>query len=196
MPKLVLASASPRRKELLGLLQLEFEVVPSEYEEIQPETHPDPAELTIHLASEKARDVARRRPDALVLGADTLVALDNRLYGKPKGPENAARMLRELSGRTHTVVTGVALIPPGDGEREIHTLACQTQVQFRPLDEAEIAAYAASGEPLDKAGAYAIQGFGAMFIQEIRGDYPNVVGLPLTPLVPLLRRLGIPILGL
>jgi septum formation protein len=196
-PPLILASASPRRSELLRLLAVPFEVVPSAYEEHMPETHPDPAALAIHLATEKARDVATRGGrlhGPWVLGADTIVALGARLYGKPRDTADAHRMLRELSGQTHEVVTGVALLRAG--EAEVHAFATRTEVTFRTLEPAEIEAYVATGEPADKAGAYAIQGHGAMLIEGIRGDYPNVVGLPLMPLGLLLRRLGVLVLGL
>jgi septum formation protein len=189
--KLILASASPRRRELLGLLGIPFEIVPSAYEEVMPERHPDPATLAVHLASEKARDVARIRPGEWVLGADTIVVLGNRLYGKPVDMPDACWMLQELSGNTHQVVTGVCLIGPDGVE---HPLSAATDVRFRELLDTEIAAYVATGEPLDKAGAYAIQGIGGLLIERISGDYPNVVGLPITPLALLLRRCGFPIL--
>jgi septum formation protein len=193
--QLVLASASPRRKELLALLGLDFEVVPSAYEEVLPEVHPDPAALAVHLAGEKARDVARGRPDAAVIGADTVVALEGRIYGKPEDRADAARMVRELSGRTHQVITGVA-VASGPGEASLRSFAVTTDVTFRALEDAEIAAYVATDEPLDKAGGYAIQGYGALLISGIRGDYPNVVGLPLAPLALCLRELGFHVLGL
>jgi septum formation protein len=194
MRPLILASASPRRKELLGLLGLPFEVVPSAYQEPSPETHPDPRAFAEHLAGEKALDVARRHAGALVLGADTVVALGDRLYGKPAGPEDAARMLAELSGRTHRVITGVALAEGGAGG-SVERFSSVTEVTFRPLDPAEIHEYVGTGEPLDKAGAYAIQGFGSLLIEAICGDYPNVVGLPLTPLALRLRARGFRVMG-
>lgn len=191
-PPLILASASPRRKELIRLLGVPFEVAPSGYEERLPEEHPEPAVLAVHLATEKALDVARGHGNALVLGADTVVALGARVYGKPADPDDANRMLRELSGRTHQVITGVALVQDGDAR----TFAEMTEVRFRALDEREIAAYVATGEPMDKAGAYAIQGYGAVLIEWIEGDYPNVVGLPVMRLALLLRELGMPVLGI
>lgn len=189
--RIVLASASPRRRELLGLLGLPFEVVPSAYEEVMPDRHSDPAGLAAHLAMEKARDVAQARRGEWILGADTIVALGERLYGKPRDAADACRMLRELSGETHQVVTGVCLIEPGGTE---HAVSASTDVRFRELIDAEIDAYVETGEPLDKAGAYAIQGIGGLFIDGIRGDYPNVVGLPITPLALLLRRCGFTVL--
>ena len=188
---LVLASGSPRRRELLALLGLPFEVVPSTCEEILPPAHADPGELAEALAREKAREVARRRPGALVLGADTVVALDGRIYGKPADARDAARMLAEFSGRTHRVVTGVALVGP-TGEQSFHA---STEVTFRELEPQEIESYVATGEPADKAGAYAVQGQGALLIEGIRGDYPNVVGLPLVMLAAALRARGFAVLG-
>lgn len=190
-PAIILASASPRRRELLALLGHPYEVIPSRYEELLPETYPDPGALAVHLAQEKARDVAREHPDALVIGADTVVALGTRVYGKPADRHDAARMLRELSGKTHQVITGVALLSGA-----ARTFSAITDVTFRELQEPEIAAYVETGEPMDKAGAYAIQGYGGLLISGIRGDYPNVVGLPLMPLALHLRELGVPILGL
>jgi septum formation protein len=190
---LILASASPRRKELLGLLRIPFEVIPSAYDEHLPATHADVPELAAHLASEKAHDVAARFPARLVLGSDTIVTLDERVYGKPADAEDAVRMLLELSGRTHEVVTGVALVR---GPELVAAVAITTEVVFRTLDEREIRAYVATGEPMDKAGAYAIQGHGALLIDGIRGDYSNVVGLPVPTVAALLRREGVPILGL
>ena len=196
LPRLILASSSPRRRELLALLELPYEVVPSRYEEpVDPEGR-DPAEWALHLAREKAREVADRHPGAVVIGADTVVALEDRVYGKPADAEDARRMLRELSGRAHRVFTGVAVADGRTAPATLRGFSTGTEVRFRSLQEAEIAAYVATGEPMDKAGAYAIQGHGALLIEGIHGDYPNVVGLPLTPLALLLRELGLPVLGL
>lgn len=188
---LILASASPRRRELIGFLGVPFEVIPSAYDEVLPESHPDVPALARHLAAEKARDVARRFPERLVVGADTIVVLGDRVYGKPADVPDAERMLAELAGRTHRVVTAVALVR-GDRER---SEAVTTEVTFRPLSNAEIRAYVATGEPLDKAGAYGIQGYGTILIEGIRGDYTNVVGFPVPTVAALLREWGIPILG-
>jgi septum formation protein len=176
---LILASASPRRRELIGFLGVPFEVIPSAYDEVLPESHPDVPALARHLAAEKARDV------------DTIVVLGDRVYGKPADVPDAERMLAELAGRTHRVVTAVALVR-GDRER---SEAVTTEVTFRPLSNAEIRAYVATGEPLDKAGAYGIQGYGTILIEGIRGDYTNVVGFPVPTVAALLREWGIPILG-
>lgn len=188
---IILASASPRRKELLGYLGVPFEVVPSAYEEWMPPTHSDVPALAQHLAAEKARDVARRYPDRLVLGADTIVVLGERVYGKPVDVPDAERMLAELSGRTHQVVTAVVLVERG----ALTTVAVTTDVTFRSLPAEEIRAYVATGEPLDKAGSYGIQGYGAILIEAIRGDYTNVVGLPVPTVARLLRETGRPVLG-
>lgn len=177
----------------MGLLQIPFEVIPSAYEERMPERHDDVPALAQHLAAEKARDVARRHPGRLVIGSDTIVALEGRVYGKPRDPEDAVRMLSELSGKTHQVVTAVAL---GRGAETIRSTSVTTEVTFRPLQEAEIRSYVATGEPLDKAGAYGIQYYGVLLIAGIRGDYTNVVGFPLPTVVDLLRAEGLTILGL
>jgi septum formation protein len=195
-PTLILASASPRRRELIQVLGLPYEVVPSAYEEMLPATCDDPASLGIELAFGKALDVARAHPGRLVLGADTLVVLDTRIYGKPVDAGDAARMLRELSGCTHQVVTGVAVVVLRGEDVERYAFATTTDVTFRALHEREIEAYVATGEGLDKAGAYGIQHYGSLIIERVSGDYFNIVGLPLAPLAALLRGLGITILGL
>jgi len=187
----ILASASPRRRELIAILGVPFEVVPSAYDEHLPLVHPDVPELAAHLAAEKARDVAVRFPDRWVLGADTIVALGDRVFGKPSDDEDAVRMLEELSNRTHLVITAVALAHAG----HVRTCAVSTDVTFRPLSEVEIRAYVATGEPKDKAGAYAIQGFGSLLIAGIRGDYTNVVGFPVPAVADMLRAVGFSILG-
>jgi septum formation protein len=195
LPRLILASASPRRQELLGLLALPFEVIPSEVDETVPlgelGERASPSEVARRLAEVKAADVAARHPDALVLGADTIVVLGDVILGKPVSPEDARRMLALLSGRTHQVITGVAL----RGARMAVSDAVSTDVTFRELTPHEIDAYVATGEPMDKAGAYALQGRAAVLIGGIRGDYTNVVGLPIPRLAALLRHQGIPILG-
>jgi len=185
---LILASASPRRRELLRLLGLPFEVVPSAFEEPAPASHPDPEALARELALAKARDVARNHPRRWVLGADTVVWLGDRLLGKPADASEAAAMLAALVGRTHRVTTGLALLRRGGPELTAHAT---TEVTFRPLTPREVAAYVATGEPYDKAGGYGIQGHGALLVEGVRGDYPNVVGLPLVPLLRLLRAAGL-----
>lgn len=182
--RLILASASPRRAELLGSLGLRFEVIPSEA--IEHDDHPvSPRELALHNARLKARDIASRQPDALVIGADTIVVLGDAVFGKPGDLADARRMLRELSGRDHRVITGVCLLHG----REERSFAGETAVRFRRLTEAAIEGYLAAVNVLDKAGAYAIQE-GPPVVASIEGSYSNVVGLPLEKLAEELRRLG------
>lgn len=172
---LVLASASPRRRELLSRLGLRFEVAPSDADETWPSGRP-PGPAVEELAARKAEAVAVAHPGALVLGADTVVVLDGEVLGKPPTPEAARRALRRLSGREHTVYTGIALV---HGGRTV-TAHEATAVRFGPLAEGEIAAYVATGSPMDKAGAYGIQDdAGSLFVEGVTGDYFNVVGLPL-----------------
>ena len=195
-PRLALASASPRRRELFALFGLPYEVIPSRYEEPTAPAHPvSLAEFTLHLATEKAREVAARTPDAWVIGADTEVALEpvGSPLGKPQDAEDAARMLKTLSGRSHLVCTGVALlrVAASGATREPLRVAVSTRVTFRPLSDAMIAAYVATGEPMDKAGAYGAQGYAAPFIERIEGDFFNVVGLPLCALGLLLEQTGL-----
>lgn len=187
--KLILASASPRRRELLGLLGLNFEVLPPS-EEGRPEGRPE--EAARRLALEKAREVAARtgaaRPGSglLVIGADTVVALGEKILGKPSGPEEAVNMLLRLRGRAHRVITGVALV--GEGKETVFSE--RTDVYLRWLEREEAEEYVATGEPLDKAGAYAAQGLGARFVLRVEGCFFNVVGLPLARLYTTLRREG------
>lgn len=184
--KLILASASPRRRELLEKLGVPFEVIVSDCDESLPEGIPaeNAAEL---LAVRKAAAVAKMHPDAVVIGADTTVLLDDEILGKPKDPADCKRMLSALSGRMHKVVTGVAIFWDGRSA----SFSDETQVQFYPLSDAEIDAYAATGEPYDKAGAYGIQGRGALLAAGIHGDYYNVVGLPVARLARQLRSFGL-----
>ena len=182
--RVVLASGSPRRQELLKFVIPSFEVMPSSAPE-EAEGHP--AKRVVALALVKARDIAAHCPDALVIGADTLVALRGRVLGKPKDEAEAASMLRLLSGHTHKVYTGLALIHGGH-ER---TACCMTRVTFAPLTEDEISEYIATREPMDKAGAYGIQGYGAKFIRKVNGCYFNVMGLPLHTLYTMLSKPGL-----
>jgi len=176
LPPVILASASPRRVELLGQLGLAFDVIPAEVEELHQE-HMTVREVSLLNASRKARSVAKRFPDHLVVGADTLVALGTRLYGKPVDEADAFRMLRELAGQTHQVVTGVCL-QHRRGHRE-QLFAEVTAVTFRPLADEQIEAYLTATRPFDKAGAYAIQERGGDLVANVEGSYSNVVGLPL-----------------
>ena len=184
---LVLASASPRRRQLLEMLGLEHRVVPPDVDETRRPGE-EPARYVVRLAREKALAVAGRQPGALVLAADTTVVLGSEVFEKPRTPAEAVAMLRSLSGRTHQVHTGVAL---ADGTRVEDALDV-TDVTFRRLPEPELAAYVATGEPMDKAGAYAIQGLGAALIEGIRGDFFGVMGLPLRLVLELLERRGRP----
>lgn len=171
--KLVLASGSPRRLELLRQAGIEPEVICADVAELTGGLAPK--ELAEQNARLKAAAVARRYPKRLVLGADTVVALGEEIFGKPKSPAEAVAMLTKLSGREHSVFTGVAL---ACGE-EIASRAAESRVRFRPLTAAEIADYVAGGEPLDKAGAYAVQGGAKGFVQSIEGDIDNIIGLPM-----------------
>ncbi len=191
MKKIVLASASPRRKELLEKLGIPFQVEASEFSEsaVQNLT---PVETVKFLSLEKARMVSKKYPDALIIAADTIGVLDGKIIGKPDGAGDAVRMLRELSGRTHKVITGFTIMDSGTGKTLTRTVA--TEVTFRKLSRREIEAYVATGEPLDKAGAYAIQGLGAVLVKEIKGDYYNVMGLPLGALSAALKRFDIKVL--
>ncbi|MFC4639286.1 Maf family nucleotide pyrophosphatase [Deinococcus hohokamensis] len=186
-PDVVLASGSPRRRELLGSLGVPFEVVISGEDENSPET--DPARLAAELALLKGRSVAALRPDALVLAADTVVACDGQLLAKPADAAENEAFLRVLSGRTHQVFTGVAAL---HGQDETVEVAC-TDVTFRALTDAEMAFYAASGEGLDKAGGYGIQALGASLVCHLSGEYTNVVGFPLSVVIRLLRGGGVPV---
>lgn len=179
---LILASQSPRRKEILTELGISFHVVPSHYEE--DNARHIPPEMLVRLQAEgKARDVYEKT-GGTVLGADTVVVLDGEVLGKPKDEADAERMLRELSGRTHHVLTGVAVIKEGT----MHSAVCTTAVHFRSISQDEIQRYIATGEPMDKAGAYAIQGIGQKFVEHMEGSYSNVVGLPKALTLELLER--------
>jgi septum formation protein len=180
---LVLASASPRRAELLRLAGFAFAVADADVDETP---HPgEPAAIYVRrLAEEKAAAVAARQPGAVVLGADTTVVVDGDILGKPADDGEAVAMLRRLQGRAHEVLTGVAVVAP-DG---CDSTVARTRVWMAPMSEGEIAAYVASGEPRDKAGAYGIQGRAARFITRIDGSYPNVVGLPVAVVHELLRK--------
>jgi septum formation protein len=185
--RLILASASPRRRDLLRKAGFDFEVRPSQIvEEIQPGELPE--DFARRAAREKALQIAASSPrGGLVLGADTIVVIDGRTLGKPSDPQDATRMLRLLSGRTHQVHTGICLVRAPDS---IEALKHETTlVTFRELDEEEIRQYVESGEPSDKAGAYAIQGLASKFVTRISGCYSNVVGLPIALVYEILKPL-------
>ena len=178
MKRIILASQSPRRRELLTQIGLKFEVIPSTVEEVI--TSANPVEVVQELAQQKARDVAEvagremAKDSLLVIGADTIVVYEGKILGKPEDKEDAVRMLTMLQGKEHSVYTGVALF---SGEQEIF-FSEETRVQMCPMTPEEILWYVNTGEPMDKAGAYGIQGLCARFIRQIQGDYNNVVGLP------------------
>ena len=182
----ILASASPRRKELLELAQLPFEVHISHAEEIIPPGLA-PAQCAEHIAAIKADAAAIDLPNACIIAADTIVVVDGMILGKPKDAKDAALMLHLLSGREHTVITGVCLLNTATAQKNIFSQ--ETAVRFYPLSDAEIEAYVRTGEPMDKAGAYGIQGKGALLVESITGDYCNVVGLPIARLMRELRDL-------
>ena len=188
--KIVLASASPRRRELLGIFGLPFDCVPAVGEE-KTEGYPSCEALTEGLARQKALEVAAKvGGEAVVIGSDTLVELDGVKLGKPRDGEDAFRMLRSLSGRTHRVCTGLCCVR---GDKVLSGVEI-TEVVVRPLTDEEIRAYIATGEPMDKAGAYGIQGRASLFVEGIRGDYFTVMGLPLCRLGAMLAELGVELL--
>ncbi|MBR3835642.1 MAG: septum formation inhibitor Maf [Clostridia bacterium] len=177
MADIILASASPRRKELLTLAGVDFTVKAADVEEVIPE-NASPDEVVMSLALQKAQAVSKDNADCIVIGSDTVVALDGVILGKPKDEENAREMLIALSGRSHTVYTGVAII---HGEKT-KSFCEATEVVFNELSQEEILNYIATKEPMDKAGAYGIQGKGCVLVEKIVGDYFNVVGLPVSRL--------------
>jgi septum formation protein len=189
IPPIVLASASPRRRELLQSVGISFAVVPSRAaEEVLPGETPE--EHVIRLSKDKACEVADRPevPGRWFVGSDTIVLRDGAILGKPEDTEDAALMLRSLSGRSHRVLSGYAVFDRRSGATVAGVVS--TVVRFKELTEEEIAGYIATGEPLDKAGGYAIQGIGAFMVLGIEGSYTNVVGLPLCEVVEVLERLG------
>lgn len=185
--KIILASGSPRRRELLTQIGIVYEVIPSEADETVNEK--DPARVVEILSERKAVEVAERleEDDCLVLGADTVVALDDQILGKPVDAEDAYRMLESLQGRTHQVYTGVALVCKEKGSLVRQIFHVKTDVEVIPMTEKQIREYIFTGEPMDKAGAYGIQGRFAAYIRGISGDYYNVVGLPVCEVAQRLR---------
>ena len=194
--RIILGSASPRRRELLEQIGVEFEVKVSGKEEVHYSL--DPAAIVKELALMKAENVAEelgaadtQEKDIIVIGADTVVVLDGEILGKPKDEADAERMLKALQGRSHDVYTGVAFLTYGrNGDKEVCSYAVGTRVFVNPMTENEIRAYIATGEPMDKAGAYGIQGRFAAYIEKIEGDYYNVVGLPVSRVYETLKELG------
>lgn len=178
---IILASQSPRRRELMGLITKDFEVKVSEVDESLPEGI-SPREAVMYLSKIKAEPF--KNEQQIVIGADTVVAIDDKILGKPKDKQNAFDMLKMLSGKTHSVFTGVTITK---GE-STNTFAVETRVTFFELSDQEILDYIATKEPMDKAGAYGIQGYGSLLVKEIQGDYFNVVGLPISKLNQELRK--------
>lgn len=191
-PHLILASASPRRSEILRRLGLSHQIRPAHIDET-PRSGESPAALTERLARAKAEAVLALTEGVPVVGGDTVVAVDGEILGKPTDPDDARAMLLLLSGRDHHVYSGLALatVSPGGDVRTVSGIRT-TRVRFRPFDAATAAAYAATGEPMDKAGAYGIQGLGSVLVDEIEGDYSGVVGLPISLLIRLLGEVGAP----
>ena len=190
--KFILASQSPRRRELLERMGItDFKVIPARGEEIAARSL-TPDQLVEELSRKKCAEVAAGRPKDLVIAADTVVATNNRVLGKPRSEEDAARMLATLSGRLHTVYTGVTVSLEG----KTITSHEMTSVRFRTLTQADIIRYIATGEPMDKAGAYGIQGYGCTLVESISGDYYNVMGLPVCRLARMLARFGVDPLAL
>ena len=189
---IILASQSPRRRELLERMGLSgFEIIPAQGDERCPPGC-TPAELVEELSRRKCAEIAASRPDALVIAADTVVAAGGQILGKPHSEEQAGQMLRLLSGREHRVYTGLTVFCGGETVTE-HEV---TSVRFRPLSDADISRYIATGEPMDKAGAYGVQGYGCVLVEGIVGDYYNVMGLPVCRLARLLARFGVDALAL
>jgi septum formation protein len=188
---IILASASPRRRELLALVGLKFIVDAGEYEE-DMNTDLSPPELAKFLSRKKAEDVAGRHKNAIIIAADTFIVFQGALMGKPRDEEEARAMLKKLSGKTHSVITGYTIIDTESRKRLSRVI--ETRVSFKRLTMQEIDAYVRSKEPLDKAGAYAIQGLGSVIVRKIEGDYFNVIGLPLSSLADSLKRFGVAVL--
>jgi septum formation protein len=186
-PRLILASSSPRRSAILAELELDFTVRPSDADE-SPLPGELPEDLVRRLALAKAQ--ARAEAGELVLAADTIVVIDGQILGKPADPDDARAMLQRLSGREHEVWSGVALAQVTEAGLRVAGRVVRTEVRIRTMTAAEIAAYVADGEPMDKAGAYAIQGWGAVYVDAIRGNYTNVVGLPIPAVAACFRELG------
>lgn len=191
VPEIVLASASPRRAALLGQIGLPFRAHPSALgDDGEAQLAGETAEACARrLALAKASEVAAAERRGLVIGADTVVTCGGQVLGKPRDPAEALAFLLSLAGRTHRVITGIAVVEAATGRAEVD--AAVTRVTMRPFDAGEAARYVATGEPMDKAGAYGIQGCGALLVEGIQGDYFNVVGLPVARLAALLRRFGV-----
>ena len=188
IPRLILASASPRRRELLHQTPLRFRVIPSRVEETRRRAE-TPETYVARIAAEKAHAVAERHPGCWVLAADTIVALEGRVFGKPTNLDNARQMLTALSGQPHQVMTAFVLLDTAGKTTAAEVVA--SQVTFKALSESEVSAYLATGEPFDKAGAYAIQGKGRDLIAQVSGSHTNVIGLPMDEVTTALRAVGL-----
>jgi septum formation protein len=184
--RVVLASSSPRRRQLLDLIGIAHEVRPANIDETM-RPREAPRRHAERLAREKASAIAKRDPDLITIGADTIVVVNRKVLGKPRDTEDAVRMLTMLSGREHMVITAVAV----SRGRKLRSAVEEVRVRFRRLRDDEIEAYIATGEPMDKAGAYGIQGYGATIVERIEGDYFAVMGLPIVRLIGLLRDVGV-----
>lgn len=182
---IILASASPRRKEILENINVKFDIVKSDIDEVILEDELPP-QVVMRLAFEKSMDVAKSNQESLVIGADTIVVFNNKVLGKPKDKEDARNTIRLLSGNTHEVITGISLINLSANKKIIDYVV--SKVKFKDLSEDDINDYINTGESLDKAGAYGIQGYGSLLIEEIQGDYFNIVGLPISKLSDLVKK--------
>lgn len=186
MNKIILASASPRRKELLSIFDVDFDIFTSNINEIV-RSNEDPKQVSMSLAFQKALDVSSKfNSHEIVLAADTIVYKDNRILGKPKNSEDAMNMLKALNGSIHSVITGIALIEAGTNKKIVDY--CETKVKFRQMSHEKIESYIRTGEYKDKAGSYAIQGYGSVLVEWIEGSYSNVVGLPIAKVDDLLGK--------
>ena len=191
MKKIILASASPRRKEILGTTGLKFDICVSDYEE-DLSMKKEPHALARFLSGKKAEEVAHKYRNAIIIAADTFIVFKDKLLGKPHTAKEAAKMLNMLNGKAHSVITGFTVLDTGS--KKLVSRSIETKVYFKKLTQKEIKAYVSTKEPLDKAGAYAIQGLGAALIEKIDGDFLNVVGLPLSALTEILKKFGINVL--
>lgn len=185
-PRIILASQSPRRADLLRMLGLTFETMPADIDETY-RAGEQPAPHAERLAREKTRTIAARVPDAVIIGSDTVVVVDGEVLGKPGDHDEAVRMLMRLQGREHEVATGIAVCVQGT----LRSAVERVRVRFRPFNVALAGAYAATGEPMDKAGAYGIQGFGATLVEKIEGDFFAVMGLPICRMIELWESAGL-----
>lgn len=185
MKKIILASTSPRRKEILKKIGIPFEIIPTNYEEDMTLDLP-PAELVKHLSQNKAKEVTKTQKNTIIIAADTIIAFKNQILGKPKSKQDAINTLKKLSNNNHSVFTGFTIIDTETNKSISRSV--ETKVFFKNLSDETITNYVASGEPLDKAGSYAIQSLGAVLVDKIEGDYFNIMGLPLSVLVDSLQK--------